>query len=110
MPSDAAADRPHAARKGIWMLAALIAVAVAAVSYPNIGGYWGRDDFACIALERMIGSPWRLFTTDSFFVPGSVFRPLGYLSEWLCIQIFGTQYAPNAAFDIALQAAVALSL
>ena len=91
-----------------WLFAVLIVAAVSAVSYPNLHGFWGRDDFAQLALARMIGAPWALFVTDHFFVAGSIFRPLGFFSQWLCVKLFGTDYAPNAAFDIALHAAVAL--
>ena len=93
-----------------WMIAVLIVAAVSAVSYPNLYGFWGRDDFAQLALARMIGAPWALFVTDHFFVAGSIFRPLGFFSQWLCVTMFGTDYAPNAAFDIALHAAVAVCL
>ena len=113
MPSDGIDTVGHPRildRTPPWMFAALIAAAVAIVSYPNLHGFWGRDDFAQLALVRMIGSPWPLFVDDHFFVAGSVFRPLGFFSLWLCEKLFGTDYAPNAAFDIALHAAVALTL
>ena len=90
--------------------AALIAAVSAVVLAPNVHGFWGRDDFGCLAIVRMIGSPWVFFTTDHFFVPGSIFRPLGFASMWLCEKLFGTAYAPNAAFDIGLHVAVALAL
>src|ERR1700733_7407430 len=90
--------------------AALIAAITAVVLAPNVHGFWGRDDFGCLAIVRMIGSPWVFFTNDHFFVPGSIFRPLGFASMWVCEKLFGTAYGPNAAFDIGLQAAVALAL
>src|ERR1700722_7737083 len=90
--------------------AALIAAITAVVLAPNVHGFWGRDDFGCLAIVRMIGSPWVFFATDHFFVPGSIFRPLGFASMWLCEKLFGTAYAPNAAFDIGLHVAVALAL
>ena len=99
---DSNADKRH-----VWICAALVVAAVVVVSYPNVAGFWGRDDFICVALARMVGSPWQFFIGDHFFAPGAVFRPLGFFSEWLCVKLFGTTYAPNAAFDIALHAAVA---
>jgi hypothetical protein len=95
---------------GSLIAVALIAAITAVVLAPNVHGFWGRDDFGCLAVVRMIGSPWIFFTTDHFFAPGSIFRPLGFASMWLCEKLFGTAYAPNAAFDIGLQVAVALAL
>lgn len=80
MPSDRidTVDRGISDRTPVWTLAVLIVAAVALVSYPNLHGFWGRDDFAQLALVRMIGAPWQFFVTDHYFVIGSVFRPLGF--------------------------------
>ena len=64
----------------------------------------------CLAVVRMIGSPWIFFTTITSLLLAPFFRPLGFASMWLCEKLFGTAYAPNAAFDIGLQVAVALAL
>lgn len=97
-------------RFAVSALAAAIVLAVAIVQSPNLRGFWGRDDFAQLAMVRMIGSPWPLFTHDHFVVPHSIFRPLGYVSLWLCARLFGEAYAPHAAFDTGLHIATALLL
>jgi hypothetical protein len=61
-------------------------------------------------MARLIGSPWPLFTHDHFVTPGSVFRPLGFASLWLCTMLFGTDYAANATADLVLHAGVGLAL
>ena len=89
---------------------ALIAVCIAVVLAPTLDGFWGRDDFGCLATVRMIGSPWILFTQDHYPVAHSVFRPMGYFVMWLCVKLFGISYAPHAAFDLALHVGVSLAL
>lgn len=89
----------------------LIVAAVAFVYWPGVYGFWGRDDYMQLALVRMVGSPWPLFTHDHFApMPGSVFRPLGFASLWLSTALFGTDYMAQALVDLALHAGVALAL
>ena len=97
-----------AVRNGFCGLA-LVAI-VAFVYWPGVHGFWGRDDFMQLAFARLIGSPWPLFTHDHFPVPGSVFRPLGFASMWLCASLLGTSYEAHAIADLALHAAVSLTL
>jgi hypothetical protein len=90
---------------------ALCIVALVAWGYwPGVHGDWGRDDYFQLALARLIGSPWALFTHDHFPVPGSVFRPLGFASMWLDTALFGARYAPHAVVDLGLHATTALAL
>ncbi|MEO5625833.1 MAG: hypothetical protein ABIQ70_07490 [Dokdonella sp.] len=97
-----------AARNG---LCALVLVAIVAFVYwPGVHGFWGRDDFMQLAFARLIGSPWPLFTHDHFPVPGSVFRPLGFASMWLCATLLGAGYQANAIADLALHAVVSVAL
>lgn len=100
----------HPSRIAAWIAIALLVVAVFAVGWPGVQGFWGRDDYFQLALARMIGSPWPLFAHDHFPVPGSVFRPFGFASMWLDTRLFGTAYAPHAICDLALHAGVALAL
>ena len=88
----------------------LIIVCISIVLAPTLDGFWGRDDFGCLATVRMIGSPWILFTQDHYPVAHSVFRPMGYFVMWLCVKLFGVSYAPHAAFDLALHVGVSLAL
>ncbi len=90
--------------------ALVIIAAVAFVYWPGVHGFWGRDDYFQLAFARMIGSPWPLFVQDHYPVPGSVFRPLGFASMWLCARLFGSDYAAHALADLALHAGVALAL
>lgn len=105
-------SRPHPSvlSPRSWLAPTLIVAAVALVLAPGVHGDWGRDDYFQLAFARLIGSPWPLFTHDHFPVPGSIFRPLGFASMWLGVQLFGSAYALHAASDIALHAAVALAL
>jgi hypothetical protein len=89
---------------------ALIVAAIVCVLEPGVHGDWGRDDYFQLAFARLVGSPWPLFAHDHFPVPGSVFRPLGFASMWLGVQLFGSDYAAHAWSDVALHAAVALAL
>ncbi len=92
------------------MCALAIVAIVSFVYWPGVHAFWGRDDFMQLAMARLIGSPWPLFTHDHFVVPGSVFRPLGFASMWLCQVLLGTAYAPNAMADLALHAGVSVAL
>src|SRR5258706_4294349 len=88
----------------------LLALGVAAVYWPGLAGFWGRDDFAALATARMLGSPWPLFSHDHFPLPGSIFRPLGFASMWLTTAWLGTDYRANALADLALHLAVCCAL
>jgi hypothetical protein len=92
-----------------WLGALTISALVSYVFWPGLHAFWGRDDFGVIALLRMIDSPWLLFTQDHYPVPGSVFRPLGFASMWLCERWLGTDYAAQATVDLSLHIAVALA-
>lgn len=90
--------------------ASVIVVAVALVYWPGVDGFWGRDDFAQLAISRLLGTPWPLFVQDHYPVPGAVFRPLGFASMWFETALFGTDYRAHAIVDLALHAGVALAL
>ncbi len=78
--------------------------------WPGVHGFWGRDDFFQLAFVRLLDTPWSLFIHDHFPVPGSVFRPLGVASMWLCAVLFGTDYPAHAIADLALHAGVGVTL
>lgn len=104
---------PHLRTKGAvrnGMCGLMLVAIVAFVYWPGVYGFWGRDDFMQLAFARLIGSPWPLFTHDHFPVPGSVFRPLGFASMWLCAALLGNGYEANAIADLALHAAVSVAL
>ncbi len=104
------ARRGWLARHGGWWALLLITLTLVAVGWPGLDGDWGRDDYFQLALARMIGSPWPLFGSDHYPVPGSVFRPLGFASMWLDTWLFGGAYRGHAACDLALHVGVALAL
>lgn len=106
----AAVDAILAPRRRGWLAAILIAAIVIVIGWSGLAGDWGRDDFFQLALARMVGSPWPLFVSDHYPVPGSVFRPLGFASMWLDTRLFGTNYAAHALVDLLLHAGVALAL
>lgn len=105
--ADASRTRRLAAATGAGLL---LAVLTACVCWPGIHGFWGRDDYAQLALVRMLDSPWALFVHDHYIEPGSVFRPLGFASMWLGASLFGSDYAAHAMADIGLHALVVLTL
>jgi hypothetical protein len=89
----------------------LIALVVALVYWPGLGGFWTRDDYMQLAFARLVGSPWPVFAHDHYFpVPGSIFRPLGFASFWLSQALFGMDYFRNALGDLVLHVAVSLAL
>src|SRR5690242_13162668 len=100
---------PSSLSSRVWPIA-LIVAAIVFVLAPGVSGDWGRDDYFQLAFVRLVGSPWPLFAHDHYPVPGSVFRPLGFASMWLGVQLFGSDYAAHAWSDVALHAAVALAL
>ena len=111
-PFDENSDRLRGARCIVLAAApgVLLALVTLLVCWPGIHGFWGRDDFPQLALVRMLDSPWVLFYQDHFFVPGSVFRPLGFASMWLGARLLGADYAAHAAFDIGMHVSVVLAL
>lgn len=80
------------------------------VYWPGIHGFWGRDDFAQLAMARMVGTPWSFFLHDHYPVPGSEYRPLGYASMWLGQALLGSDYAAHAQSDLLLHICVGLAL
>lgn len=102
--------RGWSVRWGASVAGLVLLVLVLVVGWPGLQGYWGRDDFFQLALARMVGSPWPLFGSDHYPVPGSVFRPLGFASMWLDTWLLGTSYPAHALADLVLHAAVALAL
>ena len=39
----------------------LIALVVALVYWPGLGGFWTRDDYMQLAFARLVGSSWPVF-------------------------------------------------
>jgi hypothetical protein len=102
-----------AIRRGLASLASalVIALVVAVVYWPGLGGFWTRDDYMQLAFARLVGSPWPVFAHDHYFpVPGSIFRPVGFASFWVSQALFGIDYFQNALGDLALHVAVSLAL
>lgn len=102
--------QPSAFGSRFWPIAIVVA-AIVFVLAPCVHGDWGRDDYFQLAFVRLLDSPWALFVHDHFApAPGSVFRPLGFASMWLGVELFGTDYAAHAWCGIVLHALAALSL
>lgn len=99
-------------RTGWWDVTAagLLVFSVAVVFWPGIHGFWGRDDFAQLAMVRLVHTPWSFFLHDCYPVPGTEYRPLGYFSMWLGQAFFGSDYAAHARLDLALHAATSVAL
>ena len=91
-------------------IALIIVGAILLVGWPAIHGFWVRDDLTQLAYVRLLGSPWPLFVTDHFPVPGSIFRPLGFASLWLSERLFGNDFASNSVADLVLHGLVVLAL
>jgi len=84
----------------------LMTAVVALVSWPGFRADWVRDDFLVLAFSRLLGTPFPLFVQDHFHVPGAIFRPLGYASQWLTQAMFGNGYQAHSAIELALHVGV----
>jgi hypothetical protein len=94
-----------------WRIAALILIcALAAWCYaPGLRGYFVQDDFAFVALSRLLHQPWLVFYSDHF--PGSLFfRPLGIFLWWLTVAAFDNATYPQFVVNLALHLAVVFAL
>jgi hypothetical protein len=80
-----------------WRFATPVALAlvIGFVSYaPALRAYFAQDDFAFLALVRLLHAPWLLFVHDHF--PASLyFRPLGVLAWWLVCAFADAQAWPH---------------
>ena len=89
---------------------AVLTGAVTMVYWPGFSADWVRDDFLALAFSRLLGSPFALFVTDHFHLPGAHFRPLGFAALWLNQACCGNGYHAFALFEWALHVAIALAL
>jgi len=102
-------DTPRLARVPAT-LALLIALAAGAFCYaPALRAFFAQDDFAFLALVRLLHQPWLLFVHDHF--PASLyFRPLGVFVWWcVCAVADATawpQYAVNMVLHLGCVAAL----
>lgn len=68
---------------------------------PALHAYFAQDDFAFLAMARLLHQPWLLFVRDHF--PGSLyFRPLGVLVWWLACAFSGAAAWPQYAVNLVL--------
>ncbi len=97
--SDSAASA-RASRRGAIGL--LLALALGVWCYaPALHAFFAQDDFAFLAMVRLLHQPWLLFVHDHF--PASLyFRPLGVLLWWLVCALAGAAAWPQYAVNLAL--------
>ncbi len=81
--------------------AILLALAVGAFCYaPALRAFFAQDDFAFLALVRLLHQPWLLFVHDHF--PASLyFRPLGVFVWWSVCAVAGAAAWPQYAVNLA---------
>ena len=94
--SATAASRP-------WPIAGLLlALALGAWCYaPALHAWFAQDDYAFLALVRLLHQPWLVFVHDHF--PGSMyFRPLGVFLWWLVAAAADDAARPQYALNLAL--------
>jgi len=86
-----------------WRLASLlIALALGAWCYaPGLHAFFAQDDFAFLALVRLLHEPWLLFT-HNHFPDYAYFRPLGVLLWWLVAATAEDAALPQYALNLAL--------
>ena len=81
--------------------AILLALAVGAFCYaPALRAFFAQDDFAFLALVRLLHQPWLLFVHDHF--PASLyFRPLGVFVWWSVCAVASAEAWPQYAVNLA---------
>lgn len=87
----------------LWSVAGLlIALALGAWCYaPALHAWFAQDDYAFLALVRLLHQPWLVFVHDHF--PGSMyFRPLGVFLWWLVAALADDAARPQYALNLAL--------
>src|SRR5580765_2543988 len=96
--SNSAADLPRR-----WRIAGLlIALVLGAWCYaPGLQAFFAQDDFAFLALVRLLQQPWLLFV-HNHFPDYAYFRPLGVLLWWLVADAAADTAWPQYALNLAL--------
>jgi hypothetical protein len=81
--------------------AILLALAVGTFCYaPALRAFFAQDDFAFLALVRLLHQPWLLFVHDHF--PASLyFRPLGVFVWWSVCALAGAEAWPQYSLNLA---------
>ena len=80
----------------------LLALSIGAFCYaPALHAFFAQDDFAFLALVRLLHQPWLLFVHDHF--PASLyFRPLGVFVWWVVCAFAGPAAGPQYAVNLLL--------
>lgn len=86
-------------RRLVWLAAAL---ALGAWCYgPALHAWFAQDDYALLALVRLLRQPWLVFVHEHF--PGApYFRPLGVFAWWLVAAAADGAAWPQYALNLAL--------
>ncbi|HEX7915807.1 hypothetical protein [Rudaea sp.] len=86
-----------------WRIAGLlIALVLGAWCYaPGLQAFFAQDDFAFLALVRLLHQPWLLFVYNHF-PDYAYFRPLGVLLWWLVAAVAADTAWPQYALNLAL--------
>jgi hypothetical protein len=95
--------RPPRSRRAGLVAAGLCAVlALGAWCYaPALQASFAQDDFAFLAMVRLLGQPWLVFVHEHF--PGNFyFRPLGLMLWWLVCAAAGAAAWPQYALNLLL--------
>ncbi len=95
----------------LWRIAGLlIAFALGAWCFaPALHAWFAQDDYAFLALVRLLHQPWLVFVHDHF--PGSMyFRPLGLFLWWLAAAVGEDAARPQYALNLILHLACVAAL
>jgi len=103
MRNTAFSPTPAASLPRRWRIAALlIALALGAWCYaPGLRAFFAQDDFAFLALVRLLHQPWLLFV-HNHFPDYAYFRPLGVLLWWLVADAAGDAAWPQYVLNLTL--------
>jgi len=87
----------------LWSIAGLLIALVLGVwcYAPALHAWFAQDDYAFLALVRLLHQPWLVFVHDHF--PGSMyFRPLGVFLWWLIGAVADDAARPQYALNLIL--------
>lgn len=86
-----------------WRIAGLLlALALGAWCYaPGLHAWFAQDDFALLAIVRLLHQPWLLFV-HNHFPDYAYFRPLGVLLWWFVAGVAADAAWPQYALNLAL--------
>ena len=106
-----AVDAARSARPWWPAVAGTVAIValLAAVAWPLRGAFLHEDDFALLALARLLDDPLPAFVREHMLTM-PYYRPLGLVAWWLSARAFGAALLPQYVLALGLHALVCMAL